>query len=73
MMKDELNTLVLQAEQVQQQAAKNKDKQAFKAAKDALKGPLKAAKKALGSKDPQQVKTAKDELEAAMAQFVENE
>ena len=73
MMKDELNKLVLQAEQVQQQAAKNKDKQAFKAAKDALKGPLKAAKKALGSKDPQQVKTAKDELEAAMAQFVENE
>ena len=71
--REELQRLVLQAEQVQQQAAKNKDKQAFKAAREALKEPVKAAKKALNSKNADQMISAKDTLEAAMAPYGENE
>ena len=71
--REELQRLILQAEQVQQQAAKNKDKQAFKAARDALKEPIKAAKKALNSKNADQMISAKDTLEAVMAPFGEND
>ncbi len=71
--REELQRLILQAEQVQQQAAKNKDKQAFKAAREALKEPIKAAKKALNSKNADQMISAKDTLEAAMAPFGEND
>ncbi len=71
--REELQRLILQAEQVQQQAAKNKDKQAFKAARDALKEPIKAAKKALNSKNADQMISAKDTLEAAMDPFGEND
>ena len=71
--REELQRLILQAEQVQQQAAKNKDKQAVKAARDALKEPIKAARKALNSKNADQMISAKDTLEAAMAPFGEND
>ncbi len=65
----QLQRLLLQAEDVQRQAVKNKDRQAFKAAKAALNGPIKAARKALSGKNPDEMLSARDALEAAMAPY----
>jgi molecular chaperone DnaK len=64
-----LQSLLLQAKEVQKQAAGSKDKQRFKAAREALSEPIKAAKKALGSKDTDQMISACDALETAMAPY----
>lgn len=61
-----LQSLLLQAEEAQKQAAKSKDRQACKEAKETLNEPIKTAKKALKSKNVDMMISACDALEAAM-------
>jgi molecular chaperone DnaK len=65
----QLQRLLLQAEEVQRQAVKSKDRQAFKAAKATLNGPIKSARKALSGKDPDAILSAREALEEAIAPF----
>jgi molecular chaperone DnaK len=69
----ELESLLSQAEQMQKQAAKSKDKQAQKAARETLGGAIKAAKKALRSKNADQVIAAGEALQAAMTSSREDD
>jgi molecular chaperone DnaK len=64
----QLQRLLGQADELENQA-KSKDKQAYKAMKEALSGPIKTAKKALGSKNPDEVMSACDALETAMGPY----
>ena len=65
----QLQRLLLQAEQLEKQAAKNKDKQAFKTVREALKEPVKAAKKALNGKNTDEMTAACSALEAALTPY----
>ena len=65
----QLQSLLLQAEEVQKQIAKSKDKQAHKEAKEALREPMKAAKNALGKKNVDAMLLARDALETALASY----
>jgi molecular chaperone DnaK len=65
--RSQLQRLLAQAEELLKEE-KGKDKQAHKAMKDALSEPVKAAKKALNSKNPDDVISACSALEAALAQ-----
>ncbi len=71
-MRGKLQRLLQHAEQVQKQAAKSKDKQAFKTVREALSEPVKAAKKALNGKNADEMISAHDVLEAAMAPYSES-
>jgi molecular chaperone DnaK len=64
----QLQRLVAQAEEMQRQV-RNKDKQAYKAMKEALSGPIKTAKNALIGKDSNAITAACDTLESAMAPY----
>jgi molecular chaperone DnaK len=61
--KGKLQTLILRAEEMERTAVKNKDKERFKKYREAFREPLKAAKKALNSKDTAAINTAIAELE----------
>jgi molecular chaperone DnaK len=65
-MRGQLQSLLLQAEEVLKETAKSRNKQAFKDARNTLNEPIKAAKKALKSKNAEQIISALNELEAAM-------
>ncbi|AEF85238.1 chaperone protein DnaK [Treponema primitia ZAS-2] len=62
-----LQTVIAWAEGMEQDAAKNKDKELFKKYREAFKEPLKNAKKALNGKDAGAVNAAIAELEALIA------
>ena len=64
-----LQSLLLRAEEVQRQAAKRMDMQALKETRVALKEPVKAAKRALRSKNTDTMISACDALEAALAPY----
>lgn len=64
-----LQNLLLQAEEVQRQMAKSKDKQAFAAARTALKEPMKAAQKALSGKNVDEMIMTCGTLEAVIAPY----
>lgn len=64
-----LQNLLFKAEEIQKQMAKSKDKQAFVTARTALKEPVKNAKKALNSKNIEDMIKARDALEAAIAPY----
>lgn len=67
----QVQNLLLQAEEVQKQTAKSKDKQAYKEVKNALREPIKAAQKALSGKnaDMDAMLAARDALETAVAPY----
>lgn len=67
----QLQRLVLQAEQLEKQAAKNKDKQTFKTVRETLKEPVKAAKKALSGKNADELTVACTTLEGALAPYLD--
>lgn len=64
-----LQSLLLQAEEVQKQARKSKDRQAVKEIKETLNEPIKTAKRALSSKNVEEMISACDVLEAAVASY----
>jgi molecular chaperone DnaK len=68
-----LQKLLLQAEELQKQAYKSKDRKAAKAVKEALNEPVKAARKALNSKNAAEILSARDTMEAAIAPFIEDD
>lgn len=65
-----LNSLMNQVGEVERRIAKSKDKQAYKAVKEAVKEPMKEAHKALRSKDSDKMKFACDALDAAIKPFL---
>jgi molecular chaperone DnaK len=67
--REELQKLLLHAEEVQRQAVKSKDKQTVKAMRETMKEPIKAARKALNGKNVDQMISAKDALEVVMAPY----
>ena len=64
-----LQSLLLQAEEVQKQARKSKDRQAVKGIKETLNEPIKTAKRAISSKNVEDMISACDALEAAVASY----
>ncbi|NLC43223.1 MAG: Hsp70 family protein, partial [Clostridiales bacterium] len=66
-----LQSLIYQAVEVEKRLAKSKDKQAFKEARAALKEPVKVGNKALKSKNADEMISACDALEAALAPYQE--
>lgn len=66
---EQLQRSLAQAEKLQMQVAKSKDKQAFKTIREAIK----AGKKALKSKNVGEMISARDALEAAMAPYQTDE
>lgn len=66
-----LQSLLYQAVEVEKRLAKSKDRQKFKEARVALKEPVKEGKRALKSKDVDEMMSACDALEAALAPYQE--
>ncbi|NLC44880.1 MAG: molecular chaperone DnaK [Clostridiales bacterium] len=64
-----LQSLLYQAVEVEKRLAKSKDKQAFKEARAALKEPVKVGNKVLKSKNADEMTSACDALEAALAPY----
>lgn len=65
----ELQGLIARAESARKQAGGGKKRFSFRAPKDVLAEPLKAAEKALRGKDLQKLEAARDALSAALSQF----
>ncbi|MDD2554686.1 MAG: molecular chaperone DnaK, partial [Desulfotomaculaceae bacterium] len=64
-----LQRLLAQAAEVERRTAQSKDRQAYKGVKEALKEPVKAAKKALGSKNINTMISACEALEANLRPY----
>jgi molecular chaperone DnaK len=64
-----LQALILRAEEMERAAVKNKDKERFRRHREAFKGPVKDAKKALSGKDADAVHNAVAGLEALVAEI----
>jgi molecular chaperone DnaK len=64
-----LQALILRAEELERAAVKNKDKEHFKKYREAFKGPVKDAKKALSGKESATVHNAVAGLEALIAEI----
>jgi molecular chaperone DnaK (HSP70) len=64
-----LQTLILRAEELERTATKNKDKERFKKYREALKEPLRAAKKAANGKDAAAIRDTAADLERLITEL----